>query len=109
MTTLSPKQRTATAVERALNHAFPQTAFRVEVGDALDTLAVHWHGGPSHHAVNAVIARAGRRIGFQYSPSTHSLARRLNSELERRSTWGGALFSRPNKHSGSKYHAQQVT
>lgn len=69
MTTLSPKQRTATAVERALKRAFPQTAFKVDVGDALDTLAVHWRGGPPHDAVNAAIAQAGRSIGFQYTPS----------------------------------------
>ena len=31
---LSPKQHTETAVERALKHAFPQTAFKVEVNDA---------------------------------------------------------------------------
>jgi hypothetical protein len=62
-----PKQRTETAVERALKRAFPQTRFRVEVGDALDELAVYWRGGPSHDAVNAA-GTGGRRIGFQYSP-----------------------------------------
>ena len=67
--TLSPKERTTTAVEGVLNCAFPQTAFRVEVSDALDELDVHWKGGPSHDAVNAVLAQAGRKIGFQYTPS----------------------------------------
>lgn len=71
MTELSPKQRTEAAVERALKRNFPQTTFKVEVGDALDSIDVHWraHGNLSHDAVNAVIARAGRRLGFQYTPS----------------------------------------
>ena len=67
----SLKQRTEAEVERALKRDFPQTVFKVEFGDVLDTLAVHWraHGGPSHDAVNAAVAKAGRELGFQYTPS----------------------------------------
>jgi hypothetical protein len=70
MSTPSPKQRTAKAVEEALKCAFPQAVFKVEVSDALDNIAVDWpwHSGPSHLAVSAVIAQAGRRIGFHYTP-----------------------------------------
>jgi hypothetical protein len=69
MKELSPKQRAATAIERALKQAFPQTRFKVDVGAAFDTLAARWNGGPSHDDVNAAIAQAGREIGFQYTPS----------------------------------------
>jgi hypothetical protein len=84
-----PKQRTETAVERALNHAFPRTAFKVEIDDALDKLAVHWRGGPSHQAVNDVIGRAGRRTASNIHPPTHSLARWLNSKRTNRSKHHG--------------------
>ena len=65
----TPQQSTATAIESALKRAFPQTAFTIVVAGALDTIEAHWRGGPSHDAVNAAIAQAGREIGFQYTPS----------------------------------------
>lgn len=68
MTELSPKQSAEAALERALKHKFPRTVFKVEFGDALDTVDVHWRGGPSHEAVNAVMARTSRKLGFQYTP-----------------------------------------
>lgn len=74
MTELSPKQRKETAVERALKRNFPKTDFKVGFNDALDKIAVHWRqhdrsrGSPSHDAVNAVITRVSRKLGFQYTP-----------------------------------------
>jgi hypothetical protein len=82
MTELSPKQSTAIAVERELQRAFPRTTFKVELSDALDTIEAHWRGGPSHAAVNAAVARAGRKIGFQYTPIGETTTQRVNKHTE---------------------------
>jgi hypothetical protein len=94
MTTLSPKQRAETAVERALKRNFPQMVFKVGVNDALDRISVHWHGhgAVSHDAVNAVVAQAGRKLGFQYTPNealtgvtadeAHRFLTRPNKQME---------------------------